>query len=149
MKNSNTTLSSVSSGISWHTEINWALRRRQILNKRELPKASSSIFNSVLRHIAVHYFNMNRRGPKLKELSEIRFGSMIFLLRMAGIPLKMKNISTIYAIYMVTVIVCCFTTIIGVFADVYIHWDDLGHAMTTMRTLFPFMNVMWIFTCCR
>jgi len=89
---------------------------------------------------------MKTEKTKLKGLSEIRFRSTIFLLRMAGIPFQMKKVSTIYAVYMVTVIVCCFSTILGMFFDVYVHWDDLGHAMTTMRILFPFTNIIWIFS---
>jgi len=88
---------------------------------------------------------MNTEKPKLKGLSDSRFSSMIFLLRMAGIPFQMKKLSTIYAIYMVTVTVCCFSTILGMFADVYVHWDELGRAMTTMRALVPFTNVMCIY----
>jgi len=82
-------------------------------------------------------------------MSEIRFSSMIFLFRMAGIPLKMKKVSTIYSVYMVTVITCSFSTYIGMFLDVYMHWDDLGRAMTTMRVLIPVTNIMWIFLYCR
>jgi len=92
---------------------------------------------------------MNTKKTKLNGLSEIRFRSMIFLLRMAGVPFQMKKKSTIYTIYMVTVTVCCFSTVIGMFVDVYIHWDELGRAMTSMRALLPFTNVMWIFTYCR
>ena len=92
---------------------------------------------------------MNRKETKLKGLSESRFGSMIFLLRMAGIPCKMKKISTIYSVYMITVIICGFSTFIGMFVDVYIHRDDLGRAMTSMRVLIPFTNVIWIFSYCR
>jgi hypothetical protein len=141
--------SSVACRISWHSEIYWALRRWQILNERELSKFSSSIFNSVLRHIAVHYFNMNRQETKLKGLSDIRFGSMIFVFRMAGIPLKLKQVPTIYAVYMMTMIICSCSTYIGILVDVYIHWDDLGRAMTTMRALIPFTNMMWTFSYCR
>jgi len=92
---------------------------------------------------------MNRKETKLKGLSESRFGSMIFLLRMAGIPLKMKKISIIYAVYMITVIICGFSTFMGTFVDVYLHWDDLGRAMTTMRMLITFTNVIWIYFYCR
>ena len=92
---------------------------------------------------------MNRKEPKPKGLSVIRFGSMIFLFRMAGVPLKMKKISTIYAVYMITVIICSCSTYIGMFVDVYIHWDDLGRSMTSMRMLIPFTNVMWISLYCR
>jgi len=92
---------------------------------------------------------MNRKEQKLKTLLEIRFSSMIFLFRMAGIPLKMKQIPTVYTVYMITVIICSFSAFIGMFVDVYIHLDDLGRAMTTVRMLIPITNVMWIFSNCR
>jgi len=92
---------------------------------------------------------MNRQENKLKRLTEIRFSSMIFLFRMAGIPLKMKKVSTIYAVYMMTVIVCSFSTYIGLFVDVYIHRDDFGRVMTTLSVLIPITNIMWIFSYCR
>jgi hypothetical protein len=92
---------------------------------------------------------MNKRESKLKGVSESRFGSMIFLFKIAGIPIQMKEISTIYGVYMITVIICGISTYIGMFVDVYIHWDDLGRAMTTIRVLIPFTNVMWIYSYCR
>ena len=92
---------------------------------------------------------MNTKETKLKRLAETRFGSIIFLLRMAGIPFKMNKISTIYAIYMRTVIICASTTYLGMFVDVFNQREDLGRAMTTMRMLIPMTNVMWIFSYCR
>jgi hypothetical protein len=89
---------------------------------------------------------MNTEGRKL---SQGRFGSLIFLFRMAGIPFKMKKISTIYAIYMMAVFISAGTSYLGMFVDVYIHQEDLGRAMTTMRMLISFTNVMWIFSNCR
>jgi len=136
----------VSCWVSWHSEIYWAVRRWQILNKREL---FEQYFKPCVTSHWGTLFHMNTEKPKLKGLSEIRFRSMVFLLRMAGVPFQMKKMSTIYAIYMVTVTICCFSTIIGMFIDVYIHWNDLGRAMTTMRAFFPFTNVMWIFSYCR
>jgi len=132
-----------------HSEAYRAVRTWQILNTRELSTASSSILNSVLLLIAVHYLNMNRKDTKLKELLEIRFGSTIFLFRMAGIPVQMKKPPTIYGVYMITLIICGCSTFIGMFVDVYIHWDDLGRAMTKMRVLIPFTNVIWIYFYCR
>jgi len=92
---------------------------------------------------------MNRKETKQKFLSENRFGAMIFLLRMAGIPCKMKRMSTVYAIYMVTVTICFSATYLGVFGDVYVRREDLGTAMATMRALFTFIDIMWIFSKCR
>ena len=92
---------------------------------------------------------MNRKEKKPKGLSEIRFGLMIFLFRAAGIPLKLKQVSTVYAAYMVTVIICSFSTIVGMFVDVYVHRDDLGRAMTSIRMLIPVLDAIWAFFCCR
>ena len=97
----------------------------------------------------LHYFSMNRKETKLNGLSGSRFGSTICLLRMAGIPFQMKKISTIYAVYMRTVIICFSATYLGMFGDVYIPRDDLGRAMTTVRILMPFTDIMWIFWYCR
>jgi hypothetical protein len=141
--------SSVSRRISCHSEIYWPVRKWQIHNKRELSDVSSNVLNSVLFIIAVYYFNMNRQETKLHGLSEYRFGSIIFLFRMAGFRFKMKEVSTIYAIYMVTVIICSCSTFIGMFVAVYINRDDLGRAMSSMRVLIPITNVIWIFSYCR
>jgi hypothetical protein len=92
---------------------------------------------------------MNKRETKLKGLSESRFGSMILLFKIAGIPIHMKEISTIYGVYMITVIICGISTYIGMFVDAYIHRDDLARAMTTIRVLFPSTNFMWIYSYCR
>ena len=88
---------------------------------------------------------MNRKETKQKGLLEIRFGSMIFLFRMAGIPVQMKKPTTIYGVYMITVIICGCSMFTGMLVDVYIHWEDLGRAMTTMRVLISVTNVMWLY----
>ena len=92
---------------------------------------------------------MNIQDPKQKGLSEIRFGSIIFLFRMAGIPFKFKKVSISYAVYMITVVICSYSTFIGMSIDVYIHWNDLGRVMTTVRTLIPITNIMWMYSYCR
>ena len=87
---------------------------------------------------------MNKKETKLKGLSESRLGSMIFLLRLAGIPLRMKKISTIYAIYTITVIICASATYLGLLGDVYVHRDEVGRAMTSIRVLFSYTNAAWL-----
>jgi hypothetical protein len=92
---------------------------------------------------------MDNEVTKVKGLSYSRFGSIIFLLRLAGIPFKMKKIPTIYAVYMIIAISCTCTTVVGMFVDVYIHRDDLGHVMTNIRASIAFTNVLWVFFYCR
>ena len=92
---------------------------------------------------------METEERKVKEQSENRFSSIIFLLRLAGIPFKMKKMSTLYAIYMITVIICTYGTLIGMCVDVYIHRDDLARVMTNIRILTGMTSLVWIYFFCR
>ena len=92
---------------------------------------------------------MDNEVAEVKGLSNSRFGSIIFLLRLAGIPFKMKKMSTLYAIYMIIAISSTCTTFVGIFVDVYIHRNDVGHVMTNIRVSIALMNVLWIFFYCR
>jgi len=87
---------------------------------------------------------MDNEVQQAKGLSNSRFDSIIFLLRLAGIPFKMKKMSTLYAIYMITVISCTCTTFVGMFVDVYIHSSDFGYVITNIRISIGFTNVLWI-----
>jgi len=92
---------------------------------------------------------MEKKKPKAKELSEIRFSWIILFLRLGGIPFKLKEMSSLYAIYMITVIICTFSTYLGMFVDVYIHRDDFSHVMTNLRVLTGMTIVLWIYFSCR
>jgi len=92
---------------------------------------------------------MESKEIQIKNLSESRFGLVISLLRLGGIPFKMKEISTIYAIYMNILIICGCTTYLGMLVEVYIHRDELGRSMTNMRVLIPMTNIIWVYTYCR
>jgi hypothetical protein len=92
---------------------------------------------------------MDSENKKLKSMTDRRFGSIIILFRLAGIPFHINKMSIIYALYAITVIICASTTYLGMLSDVYVHWNDLGRAMTTMRVLIPVTNFMCIYTYCR
>jgi hypothetical protein len=92
---------------------------------------------------------MKPEEHKTKRLLDSRFSSIIFLLRLAGIPLNMKKISIIYAIYMITAIFCTCTTVLGMFVDVCLQRDDLGHVMKNIRMLIPTANNWWIYAYAR
>jgi hypothetical protein len=94
----------------------------------------------------VFYFYMKSEGGKL---SQGRLGSLIFLFRVVGIPYKMKKISTIYAIYMITFFTSVRTTYLGICVHVYIHRVDLGLAIKTINVLFKYSSIMWTFLYCR
>ena len=87
--------------------------------------------------------------PKLKQLLTIRFGSIIFLLRMAGILFKMKKILTVDAIYMITVIIRSCSAFIGMFVAVYMQREVLGRAMTNLRVSISYTKLLFIYFYCR
>jgi hypothetical protein len=89
---------------------------------------------------------MESENTKINSLLERRFGSIIFLLRLAGIPFQMKKISTIYAVYTATLNFCSFLTSVGMLSDVYVHRNDLERAVATLRVLIPLWNSLWIYT---
>ena len=92
---------------------------------------------------------MECKEAKITGRLDKRFGWIIFFFRLAGIPFNMKKISTIYATYMRTVIFCTMTTLMGIFFDVLIRWDDFGHAMTNIRVLMLVTNTICVYFCCR
>ena len=85
----------------------------------------------------------------MEILSEIRFSSVVLLFRIAGIPLKMKKMSTLYTIYMITVIFCTSTTFVGMIIDVYVHRDNLRHTVTNIRASITSTNIVWMWCYCR
>jgi hypothetical protein len=88
---------------------------------------------------------METEETKVKGQSEIRFRWIIFFLRLAGIPFKMTRMSTLYAIYMITVNICTYSTLTGMFVDVYIHRDDLARVMANLRILTGMSSLVWIY----
>jgi len=92
---------------------------------------------------------MEKEEQKVKGLSEIRFNWIIFFLRLAGIPFKMKKMPTPYAIDMITMNICTYSTFVSMLVDVYIHRDDLDHVMTKLRVLIGMNSTVWIYFSCR
>ena len=80
---------------------------------------------------------------------ESRFISVVLLFRIAGIPLKIKKMSTLYSLYMITVIFSFSTTFVGMIVDVYIHRDNLRHAATNIRASIASTNMVWTWCYCR
>jgi hypothetical protein len=89
---------------------------------------------------------MENEGTKINRLSERRFGSIIFLLRLGEIPFRMKEIPNIYTIYMTTLTLFGFSTCVGMILEGYVHWDDLRRTITSLRLSLPFVNAMWLYT---
>ena len=118
------------------------------------PKSSGTAYsieqnlNFEINLLPAHFW-METEETKVEGLSEIRFSRIIFFLRLAGIPFKMKKMSTLYAIYMITGIVCTCSLFLGTFVDVYLHRDNVRHTMTNIHIVAGMTNIVWIYFSCR
>jgi hypothetical protein len=92
---------------------------------------------------------MESKYTEIESLFDSRFGSVILIFRLVGIPFKITKNPTIYSIYVITVIVCSLSTCVGMFIDVYIRMDDLRSVMATARVLSGTITAVWIWIHCR
>jgi len=77
------------------------------------------------------------------SLIESRFKVPLFLFRLGGIPLNMKSVSRLNAVYNATVIMCFYITIICVCVDTFVHRHQLKLAMQKFRVLLGLQLTMW------
>jgi len=77
------------------------------------------------------------------SLVENRFKVLLFLYRIGGIPLNMKSVSRLNALYNATVIVCFYITYICVSVDLLVHRHQLKLAMQKLRNSLTMLIVTW------
>jgi hypothetical protein len=79
-----------------------------------------------------------------KSLTESRFKVLLFLHRMAGIPLNVKSVSRLNAVYNVSIIVCFYITNICAGADTFVHRQELTLAMKNLRIFLGMLMITWL-----
>jgi len=77
------------------------------------------------------------------SLVEYRFKVLLFLYRLGGIPLNMKSVSTLNALYNTTVIMCFYITYICVCVDTLVHRHQLKFAMQKLRNSLGMLMITW------
>jgi hypothetical protein len=78
------------------------------------------------------------------SLTENRFKVLLFLYRLAGIPLNMNSVSTLNAVYNATVIVCFYITHICSGVDTLVHRHQLKLAMQKLRIYSGLLILTWL-----
>ena len=84
-----------------------------------------------------------------KSLIENRFKVFLFLYRMGGIPLNMKSVSRLNAVYNISLIVCFYITNICVGVDTLVHRHQLSLAMQKFRVYLGMLMITWMHFCVR
>jgi hypothetical protein len=79
------------------------------------------------------------------SLSEHRFRKVLFTLRLTGIPLNMRSVSTIRTIYNGIMAVCFFIAYSACVMNLIFNSNNLKDAMKTVRLLFGLQLDVWIY----
>jgi len=66
-----------------------------------------------------HVYTWKSQKNKVNKLWDNYFNSIVLFFRLEGVPIQINKISTLYAIYMLTVISCISSIIIGFIIGVY------------------------------
>jgi hypothetical protein len=73
-----------------------------------------------------------------------RFKVILFLYRMGGIPLNMKSVSRLNAVYNASIILCFYITNICVGVDTWAHRHQLTLAMKKFRIYLGVLLITWL-----
>jgi hypothetical protein len=84
-----------------------------------------------------------RNDTTCENVTETRFKILLFLIRFAGIPVNVKSVSTVNAIYNVTAIVFCYTITAFLHMDTIVRRHQLQDVMNKIRALFVIYSIMW------
>jgi hypothetical protein len=77
------------------------------------------------------------------SLNDSRFHVLLFILRLAGIPLNKKSVSRVSAVYNATVIVCFYITDFCACVDTFVHRHQLVYTMNKFRVILGMQVAMW------
>jgi len=78
-----------------------------------------------------------------KDLSERRFRTLFFVLRLAAVPCNMKNISIAHVTYNVVVVVCYCLTFFSVTMDIIVNRQYLEETMNNVRAAYILAFSIW------
>jgi hypothetical protein len=78
------------------------------------------------------------------SLIESRFKVLINLHRIAGIPLNVKSVSRLNAVYNVSLTACFYIVNVCVALETYAHRHELAYAMKSFRIVLGMLLVQWL-----
>jgi hypothetical protein len=91
----------------------------------------------------------NVKSDEVQEsgLSQRRFGTILLLFKLAGIPLNTHSVSKIQSVYNVTTAVCHYSTCVSCYMDVYVNRNNLEELVKSIRLCLSmtFVTVLDIF----
>jgi len=68
----------------------------------------------------------------------------LFLVRLGGVPVEMRNVSKLNSLYNVILAVCYYITYLSVMINYAIKKEDMAESMKNVRMIFGMAVVGWI-----
>jgi hypothetical protein len=90
------------------------------------------------------YKKGNVDTARTNERSESRFKTLLFVLRLGGIPLNMKSVSAVNTVYSATIIACYYSTMLCLYMDTFAHRHHLVQAMKKLRVIMGMQGCVWM-----
>ena len=78
------------------------------------------------------------------EINQRRFKTLLYFLRLGGIPLQIKSLSKLHSLYKTVCVVCYYSTFVCGFMDTFVHRHDLNEAVKKLRINFAMSLVAWM-----
>jgi hypothetical protein len=78
------------------------------------------------------------------NLNQNRFKTLLYFLRLGGIPLQIKSLSKVNRLYKTVCVVCYYSSFTCAFMDTFVHRYDLTEAMKKVRVFFAMSLVAWM-----
>jgi len=74
----------------------------------------------------------------------VYFKVPLFLMRLGGVPVGMRNVSKLNTLYNVILAVCFYSTYLSVIIDSAVKRDDIVESMKNVRMIFGMAVVAWM-----
>jgi hypothetical protein len=84
---------------------------------------------------------MKKKGPHGSGLAHSRFGTVLFIFKLAGIPLSTQTISPVRSAYNIIIVVCYYITCVSCSMDLLVNKDNLEELMKSIRVFIPMIFV--------
>lgn len=78
-----------------------------------------------------------------KTLSELRFRKVLFVIRLAGIPLNKHSVPPLYTAYNGTIVMCFYSAYFSCLLDLIFSDDNLNGKMKTLRIIIGTQFAVW------
>jgi hypothetical protein len=101
------------------------------------------LLKSTLLHAERHSKTRNGDASD-RDLTERRFKTFLYYLRLGGIPLNIRSPSAVHTVYNGVIIVCFYITTISIYTDSYVHRHELEYVMRKIRVLLGMNLVTWL-----